>query len=170
MGEFGFDFTRFGVRVPAVLVSPLIAPGTIFNVPAGTMPIDHTSVLKTIEVRWGLTALTARDAAAPDLGNVLTLSTPRTDDPLAGVVAPTSSGANPAAGEVSHLQQLHAQMISDLPVPDEQLIGQPVLPNQHTPADLAHYISARTSTWMSARDAGQAPAGARAEPGQGPAE
>ncbi|HSZ48400.1 MAG TPA: alkaline phosphatase family protein [Streptosporangiaceae bacterium] len=170
VGEFGFDFKRFGVRVPAVLVSPLIAPGTIFNVPAGTMPIDHTSVLKTIEVRWGLTALTARDAAAPDLGNVLTLSTPRTDDPLAGVVAPTSSGANPAAGEVSHLQQLHAQMISDLPVPDEQLIGQPVLPNQHTPADLAHYISARTSTWMSARDAGQAPAGARAEPGQGPAE
>ena len=26
-GEFGFDFTRFGVRVPTVLVSPLIAPG-----------------------------------------------------------------------------------------------------------------------------------------------
>ncbi|HZB98030.1 MAG TPA: alkaline phosphatase family protein, partial [Candidatus Sulfotelmatobacter sp.] len=26
-GEFGFDFTRFGVRVPAVLVSPLIQPG-----------------------------------------------------------------------------------------------------------------------------------------------
>src|SRR5215469_4005062 len=35
-GESGFDFTRFGVRVPAVLVSPLIAPGTIFNVPAGS--------------------------------------------------------------------------------------------------------------------------------------
>jgi hypothetical protein len=29
-GEYGFDFTRFGVRVPAVLVSPLIAPGTVF--------------------------------------------------------------------------------------------------------------------------------------------
>jgi phospholipase C len=28
-GEFGFDFTRFGLRVPAVLVSPLIAPGTV---------------------------------------------------------------------------------------------------------------------------------------------
>ena len=26
-GEFGFDFTRFGVRVPAVLVSPLIPAG-----------------------------------------------------------------------------------------------------------------------------------------------
>src|SRR5262245_48036012 len=29
-GEFGFDFTRFGVRVPAVLISPLIAPGTVY--------------------------------------------------------------------------------------------------------------------------------------------
>src|SRR6185295_2441447 len=30
-GDFGFDFKRFGVRVPAVLVSPLIAPGTVFR-------------------------------------------------------------------------------------------------------------------------------------------
>ncbi len=33
-GEFGFDFTRFGPRVPAVLVSPLIPAGTVFRVPA----------------------------------------------------------------------------------------------------------------------------------------
>ena len=158
-GEFGFDFTRFGVRVPSVLVSPLIAAGTIFNVPAGSMPIDHTSVLKTIELRWGLPALTARDAAAPDLGAVLTLSAPRTDDPLAGIVAPVSSGANPAAGEVSHLQKVQAQMVADLPVPDEQLIGKPALPAQRTPADYDHYIEARTGAWKAARDAGQAPAG-----------
>jgi phospholipase C len=37
-GEFGFDFTRFGLRVPAVLVSPLIAPDTVFRVPAGVSP------------------------------------------------------------------------------------------------------------------------------------
>ena len=158
VGEFGFDFTRFGVRIPAVLVSPLIAPGTIFNVPAGTMPIDHTSVLKTIELRWGLPHLTARDAAAPDLSGVLTLSTPRTDDPLAGVVAPTSSGANPAVAEVSNLQSLHAQMVGDLAVPNEQLIGAPALANQSSPADFAHYIASRSGTWKSARDAGQAPA------------
>jgi phospholipase C len=156
-GEFGFDFTRFGVRVPAVLVSPLIPAGTIYRVPAGSTPIDHTSVLKTIELRWGLPALSARDAAAPDLGGVLTLTVPRTDDPLAGVVAPTSSGTNPAVGQVSHLQQLQAQMTSDLPVPAEQLVGEPLLANQHTPADYAHYIAARTSKWKAARDAGQAP-------------
>jgi len=159
VGEFGFDFTRFGVRVPAVLVSPLIPAGTIYRVPEGSMPIDHTSVLKTIELRWGLPALTARDAAAPDLGGVLTLTTPRADDPLAGVVAPTSTGPNPAAGEVSRLDQLHAQMTADLPVPDEQLIGQPMLPAQGTSAELANYIAARTSTWKTARDAGQAPSG-----------
>jgi phospholipase C len=158
VGEYGFDFTRFGVRVPAVLVSPLIPAGTIYRVPAGGTPIDHTSVLKTIELRWGLPALTARDAAAPDLGGVLTLTTPRTDDPLAGVTAPTSTGANPAAGEVSHLQQLHAQMIADLPVPDEHLVGAPVLPDQNTPGQYASYIAARTHTWKSARDAGRAPA------------
>jgi phospholipase C len=55
-GEFGFDFTRFGVRVPAVLVSPLIAAGTVYRVPAGSTPIDHTSILKTVQERWRLPA------------------------------------------------------------------------------------------------------------------
>jgi phospholipase C len=102
-GEFGFGFTRFGVRVPAVLVSPLIAPGTVFRAPAGGPPLDHTSVLKTVEERWGMPALTARDAEAPGLGNVLTLSRPRTDDVLAGVAVPVSSSDSPAAGHLTHL-------------------------------------------------------------------
>src|SRR5207244_3726994 len=78
-GEFGFDFTRFGVRVPTVLVSPLIPAGTVFRVPDGSVPLDHTSILKTVEQRWNLPALTARDAAAPGVGDVLSLTTPRTD-------------------------------------------------------------------------------------------
>ncbi len=94
-GEFGFGFDRFGVRVPAVLVSPLIASGTVYRVPAGSVPLDHTSILKTVEQRWGLPALTARDAAAPGFGDVLTLAAPRSDDPLAGVTVPT---AGPGAG------------------------------------------------------------------------
>jgi phospholipase C len=69
-GEYGFDFTRFGVRVPTVLVSPLVAAGSVFRAPAGGPPFDHTSVLKTIEQRWGLPSLTARDAAAPGIGPV----------------------------------------------------------------------------------------------------
>jgi phospholipase C len=111
-GEFGFDFTRFGVRVPAVLVSPLIAAGTVFRVPAGSTPIDHTSILKTVQQRWGLPALTARDAAAPGLGDVLTLAEPRSDDPLAGVTVPPASGPGPSAAQPAHLQQIQAELVS----------------------------------------------------------
>ncbi|HEY8046776.1 MAG TPA: alkaline phosphatase family protein [Streptosporangiaceae bacterium] len=111
-GEFGFDFTRFGVRVPAVLVSPLIAPGTVFRVPAGSTPLDHTSIPKTVQQRWGLPSLTARDAAAPGFGAVLTLTAPRTDDALAGVAVPAASEPGPAAGQPSHLQQIQAELVS----------------------------------------------------------
>lgn len=105
VGEFGFDFRRFGPRVPTVLVSPLIQAGTVFRA-AGATPFDHTSTLKTLQVRWpAITALTARDAAAPDVGDVITLATPRTDDPLAGMVAPTSGGA-PYPQRTTHLQQV----------------------------------------------------------------
>ena len=111
-GEFSFDFTRFGVRVPTVLISPLIAPGTVYRAPAGGTPLDHTSILKTVEQRWGLPALTARDAAAPAFGDVLTLATARTDDVLAGVTVPVSGGTSPAAGQLSHLEAIRDELIS----------------------------------------------------------
>jgi phospholipase C len=116
-GEFGFDFTRFGVRVPTVLVSPLIAAGTVFRAPDGATPLDHTSLLKTVEQRWGLPALTARDAAAHGVGTALTLTAPRTDDPLAGVTVPTSTGTNPAQHETSHLQEVHADLVARRLIP-----------------------------------------------------
>jgi phospholipase C len=109
-GEFGFGFDRFGVRVPAVLISPLIAPGTVYRAPAGSVPLDHTSILKTVEQRWNIPALTARDAAAPGLGDVLTLTTPRTDDVLAGVVVPVAGGPGPSAGQLSHLEAIREDL------------------------------------------------------------
>jgi phospholipase C len=111
-GEFGFGFDRFGPRVPTVLVSPLIEAGTVFRVPAGGTPLDHTSILKTVEQRWNLAALTARDAAAPGFGDVLTLSTPRTDDVLAGVTVPVSPAASPSVGTISHLEQIREELLS----------------------------------------------------------
>ncbi len=111
-GEFGFAFDRFGVRVPTLLISPLIAPGTVYRVPDGTTPLDHTSLLKTVEQRWSLPALTARDAAAPGFGDVLTLSTPRTDDVLAGVTVPVSGSAGPSAGQVSHLEAIRQELVA----------------------------------------------------------
>jgi phospholipase C len=158
-GEFGFDFTRFGVRVPAVLVSPLIPAGTVFRVPAGSTPLDHTSVLKTIQTRWGLPALTARDAAAPDVGDVLSLTAARKTDLPVNLAAPVSTGANPAAAEVSHLQLANAQLTSDLQVPLSELHSAPLLATQQTPADYDHYIAARTATWKAAKASGNAPTG-----------
>jgi phospholipase C len=111
-GEFGFGFDRFGLRVPTLLISPLIPAGTVYRVPAGSTPLDHTSILKTVEQRWNLPALTARDKAAPDFGDVLTLTAPRTDDVLAGVTVPTSGSAGPSAGQLSHLEAIREELVA----------------------------------------------------------
>jgi phospholipase C len=127
-GEYGFDFTRFGPRVPTVLVSPLIAAGTVFRVPDASMPLDHTSILKTLETRWSLPNLTARDAAAPDVSAVLTLTTPRSDDPL-------------------------AELVSQLPVPDARGGTHHTMPELKTNADYSNYIRTRTAEWKAAKAA-----------------
>jgi phospholipase C len=136
VGEFGFDFTRFGPRVPTVLVSPLIPAGTVHRVADGATPFDHTSILATVEHRFGLTSLTRRDAAAPDVGAALRLTTPRTDDPLAGVSAPPAP-PNPTglAVQASHLQQVHAELLAE-----QSGRGDADLAGLHTNADYQDYI------------------------------
>ena len=111
-GEHGFDFSRFGVRVPAVLISPLIPAGTVFRAPEGSPPHDHTTILSTIAARWGLAPLTRRQAAAPDISAVLSRTKPRADDPLAGVTPPASGGTPPGAEDPTHLQLLHASLLA----------------------------------------------------------
>ncbi|POZ61055.1 alkaline phosphatase family protein [Chromobacterium alticapitis] len=113
--KYGFDFTRLGPRVPTILVSPLIRAGTVYRAPSGAAPFEHTTLLKTIEARWNLPNLSARDAAASDIGGVLTLSTPRTDDPLANVQVPHFDGPIPSAADVTHIQQLHADALEAHP-------------------------------------------------------
>jgi phospholipase C len=81
-----FNFDRYGVRIPTILVSPFIPAGTILRPPAAPMPgpmpgettpFDHTSILKLLRNRFGLGApLTDRDAAAPDPSDVLSLPQP----------------------------------------------------------------------------------------------
>lgn len=65
----GFNFDLLGARVPAVVVSPLVASGTVDHT-----VYDHSSVLKTLEEMWGLSALTKRDAAATGLTHLLSAS------------------------------------------------------------------------------------------------
>jgi phospholipase C len=76
-----FNFDRYGVRVPAVIVSPYIKAGTVLR-PTGDVPFDHTSVIATLRARFDLgPPLTNRDAVAPDLAGVLQLALPENDGP-----------------------------------------------------------------------------------------
>lgn len=71
-----FAFDRYGVRVPAIVASPLIAPQTVFR-SNQQWPFDHTSIIKTLRKRFGIEMpMTARDACAPDLEQALNLDTP----------------------------------------------------------------------------------------------
>ena len=56
----GFDFTRLGIRVPTILVSPWVPKGQVDQ-----RVYDHTSLLATVKELFGLpNFLTRRDAAA----------------------------------------------------------------------------------------------------------
>jgi phospholipase C len=146
IGEFGFDFTRFGVRIPALLISPRIAEGTVFRAKRGT--IDHTSVLSTIESRWGIKPLTARDKAAPDLGDALTLATPRTDDALAGIQIPVSGSFHPNMEIPSEIEKIHASKVANLPLRNEKgAYDRHTPPDLSTSAQISDYIQTRTAAW-----------------------
>jgi phospholipase C len=72
-GEFGFTFDRSGYRVPAVMVSPWVEPGSVYN-----EEYRHTSLIATLRKVWGLgEAFTQRDAASRPFDGVFTLQTPR---------------------------------------------------------------------------------------------
>jgi phospholipase C len=72
-GECDFAFDRSGYRVPAIIVSPWVAPGSVYN-----DEYRHTSLIATLRKTWDLgEAFTRRDAAARTFEHVLSLDTPR---------------------------------------------------------------------------------------------
>ena len=97
-GEQNFGFDSFGVRVPAVVVSPYIAAGTVFRSPGAT-PYDHTSILATLrdwlDIAPAAMLPSQRVAAAPTLAPLLTLDTARTD--LPAIAAPPATGFVPTS-------------------------------------------------------------------------
>jgi|GEM_PF-6808059 len=56
---YNYDFDRYGVRVPFIVVSPWVKQRYVSH-----KTYDHTSILRFIEARWDLPALTDRDANA----------------------------------------------------------------------------------------------------------
>ena len=93
-----FAFDRYGVRVPAVIISPYVSPGSIIPPPANPaggdpVPFDHTSIIATVRKLFipGTPPLTAREGGAPHLLGALNLGVPANDGPAsvdAGVSEP----------------------------------------------------------------------------------
>jgi len=75
-GELGFTFDRSGYRVPAIMVSPWVEPGSVSN-----DEYRHTSLLATLRKRWGIgDAFSQRDASARTFDHVFSLDAPRDPD------------------------------------------------------------------------------------------
>jgi len=95
--SYGFRFDRLGVRVPAIVASAYTGKGTVIgNDPNDLSTIfDHSSVLATVEKRFGLAPLTKRDQAANTLESAINLPAPRLSpaDALTELPKPASDGA-----------------------------------------------------------------------------
>ncbi len=65
------DFSLSGLRLPLLVISPWVKPHFVSHIPR-----EFTSILKLIEVRFGLPSLTARDAAADDMTEFFDFSRP----------------------------------------------------------------------------------------------
>src|SRR5215469_4711051 len=82
-GEFGFTFDRSGYRVPAIIVSPWVEPGSVYN-----EEYRHTSLIATLRKTWGLgEPFTQRDASARTFDHVFSLATPRDPGSWAAITA-----------------------------------------------------------------------------------
>jgi phospholipase C len=152
-----FDFTRFGVRVPAVVVSPMIPAGTVFRAPTGSPPYDHTSIIATLRARFNLDPLGKRAAVAPHLGPILTLAEPRGDDPLKGVTVPTAAdpilqpGSAPIGAAPSSFLEAKAIAAAELPVPSAPIENpEQTVAGLSTAAEQDEFIQHRLQQWEAA--------------------
>lgn len=98
--QYAFTFAQYGVRVPAVIVSPLI-PGNLID----HRIYDHSSIPATLEALFDLPPLTQRDRKAKNLTSLCSLSAPR-DTPM--------TLPNPASPPASALAQIgHNRRLGD---------------------------------------------------------
>lgn len=75
-GDFEADFDRLGFRVPLAVISPYARAGYVSD-----RVTDLTSVLRLVEARFGLPALTPRDANAWPLLDMFDFDDPPFVDP-----------------------------------------------------------------------------------------
>ncbi len=84
-------FDQYGFRVPAGVVSPYASRDYVSH-----RLYDHTSVLKTLERKWNLPALTRRDANANDVFDMVDLQAP----PSFATPPTLKAPANPTLSEM----------------------------------------------------------------------
>jgi phospholipase C len=70
--DWEYTFGRFGIRVPAILISPWVEQ------PFDTTVFDHTSLLKYLIEKWDLGPLGNRTAQANSIRHLIRRTTPRT--------------------------------------------------------------------------------------------
>jgi phospholipase C len=130
-----FDFTRLGLRVPAILVSPFIEKGVTDDT-----VYEHSSVPAMLKKVFDLPGfLTARDRAANTFEGALTRTTPRDDTPLTLPVP----GDPQEAGRMRLLLRTPTNP-EELPIKFEpvKISAEPVSEFQATLVDLADYLEA----------------------------
>jgi len=95
-------FDRFGVRVPAVLISPWLPAGLGSNIFGNNVQFDHASIVRALRSTFSLGAkLTNRDEASPDWNSAL-LAQPRTlKKTLPAIARPKFKAAVPDLPEVA---------------------------------------------------------------------
>jgi hypothetical protein len=112
-----YTFDQYGIRVPAILISPWLPSGKL------STTFDHTSILKYAIDKWGLQGLTRRVAAAETFAGSL-LSELRKDDDMPKQLALPAVTAMPGTSEsvseheqalISFARYLDAKMIDSDP-------------------------------------------------------
>ena len=111
------DYTQLGFRVPAIVVSNLAAERVVHH-----GPFEHASTLKFIESTFGLPSLTARDANALDLGQVLERHPRQRGRPV--VVPKSSEVPGPANDAAAVCSAASVQSVSPSPVHHHHFDGE----------------------------------------------
>jgi phospholipase C len=112
-----FDFTRLGARVPAVIVSPYVAPRTIVH----DVSFDHTSIIATamklfVPGAWPSDVLGQRAKAAKTFDRVLDLNADARMAPIdfGQLVAPAHVSVMGLSGlqrdAIAHAAELEARL------------------------------------------------------------
>jgi len=126
-GQLVPDYRQLGFRVPAIVVSNL-APARVIH----HGPFEHSSTLRLIESTFGLEPLTARDAHAQDLGDILERHPRRHVPPEA--IPPSSQVPGPANDAAAVCSASSVQSVSPVPIHvGEGPADAPVLPRSGSP-------------------------------------